>query len=72
MKNTHLAQGTYSLAFSVGTGNAQEGETNYDVLHHVLSFDIDRLSYIDNLHFAKWDKSWGNICFQATMKEINL
>ena len=68
--NHNLAMGTYSLAFSVGTGNAQEGETNFDVVHHVLSFDIDRISNTDSKHFMKWDRGWGNICFQATMKEL--
>ena len=43
IEKTNLALGTYSLAFSVGIGNAKEGETNFDVVHHVLSFDIDRL-----------------------------
>ena len=70
LNNTHLAMGTYSLAFSVGKGNAQEGETNYDVVHHVLSFDIDRISCKENKHFMKWDKSWGHICFDASMKLV--
>ena len=70
IKNSNLALGTYSLAFSVGTGNAQEGETNYDVVHHVLTFDIDRLSSKENLHFMKWDRGWGNICFKAEMREL--
>ena len=68
--NHNLAMGTYSLAFSVGTGNAQEGETNFDVVHHVLSFDVDRISNKDSRHFIKWDRCWGNICFQAKMKEL--
>ena len=68
--NHNLAMGTYSLAFSVGTGNAQEGETNFDVVHHVLSFDIDRISCQESKHFMKWDKGWGNICFKALMKEL--
>ena len=68
--NHNLAMGTYSLAFSVGTGNAQEGETNFDVVHHVLSFDIDRISNEGSRHFVKWDRGWGNICFKALMKEL--
>ena len=68
--NHNLAMGTYSLAFSVGTGNAQEGETNFDVVHHVLSFDIDRISNEGSRHFVKWDRGWGSICFKASMKEL--
>jgi len=67
---TSLALGTYSLAFSVGMGNAKEGETNYDVIHHVLSFDIDRISKSGNEFFAKWDKGWGNMIFEASMREL--
>ena len=53
----NLALGSYSLAFSVGMGNAQTGETNLDVVHHVLTFDIDRMSKEENKFFVKWDKS---------------
>lgn len=68
---TNLALGTYSLAFSVGVGNIKEGETNYDVVHHVLSFDIDRLSAEKSEFFAKWERGWGTFCFKASMKEIS-
>ena len=66
----NLALGSYSLAFSVGMGNAQTGETNLDVVHHVLTFDIDRMSKDENKFFVKWDKSWGTMRFEASMKEI--
>ena len=70
IEKTNLAQGTYSLAFSVGIGNAKEGETNFDVIHHVLSFDIDRISQSGNVFFAKWDRSWGFMRFNATVAEL--
>ena len=66
----NLALGSYSLAFSVGMGNAQTGETNLDVVHHVLTFDIDRMSKEENKFFVKWDKSWGTMRFEASMKEL--
>ena len=70
LKRPNLALGSYSLAFSIGMGNAAEGETNLDVLHHVLTFDIDRISKENNTFFVKWDKGWGTMRFEATMKEI--
>ena len=70
IKATNLALGTYSLGFSVGLGNAQEGETNFDVVHHVLSFDITRISFENNTFFMKWEKSWGYVRFNATMREL--
>ena len=66
----NLALGSYSLAFAVGMGNAQTGETNLDVVHHVLTFDIDRMSKDENKFFVKWDKSWGTMRFEASMKEL--
>ena len=69
-KRPNLALGSYSLAFAVGMGNAEKGETNLDVLHHVLSFDIDRISRKENKFFVKWDKSWGVMRFEAEMKEL--
>ena len=66
----NLALGSYSLAFSVGMGNAAEGETNLDVVHHVLTFDIDKMSKVNDIYFMKWDKGWGFMRFEAQMKEI--
>ena len=70
IKKPNLALGSYSIAFSVGMGNAAEGETNLDVIHHVLTFEIDKLSKEKNLYFVKWDSSWGVMRFEAEMKEL--
>ena len=70
IKRPNLALGSYSIAFSVGMGNAAEGETNLDVIHHVLTFEIDKLSKEKNLYFVKWDSSWGVMRFEAEMKEL--
>ena len=70
IKKSNLALGSYSMAFSVGMGNAAEGETNLDVVHHVLTFEIDKLSINKDLYFIKWDSSWGVMRFEAEMKEL--
>ena len=71
IKRPNLGLGTYCVAFSVGMGNAQTGETNFDVVHQVLSFDIDKMSKENDSYFVKWDsRGWGAICLQATMKEL--
>ena len=71
LKRPNLGLGSYSLAFSVGMGNAQTGETNFDVVHQVLTFDIDKMSKDKDLYFVKWDSnSWGTIRFDAEMKEL--
>lgn len=70
IKCPNLALGSYSLAFSVGIGNAEEGETNFDVVHHVLTFEIDKMSKDENKFFVKWEKGWGVMRFEAEMKEL--
>lgn len=70
IKRPNLALGSYSIAFSVGMGNAAEGETNLDVIHHVLTFEIDKLSKDKELYFVKWDSSWGVMRFEAEMREL--
>ena len=67
LKNPQLAPGEYSLAFSVGTGNAQDGETNYDVIHKALTFEIDKMA--KDKYFAKWDKSWGVLVLNASLEK---
>ena len=69
--NPHLAIGDYTMSFSVGTGNMLEGETNYDVVPHILSFSIDRFKKEEEAYFAKWNKGWwGSICAVARIKEL--
>ena len=70
LRKPNLALGTYNIAFSVGMGNAEVGETNLDVVHQVLSFDIDKMSKDNNTYFMKWDKGWGYMRFEADMKEL--
>jgi lipopolysaccharide transport system ATP-binding protein len=69
--NPHLAIGDYTVSFSVGTGNMLEGETNYDVVPHILSFSIDRFKKDEEAFFAKWNSGWGNICAEANVKELS-
>jgi hypothetical protein len=48
-----------------------EGETNYDVVPHILSFSIDRFKKDEEAFFAKWNSGWGNICAEANVKELS-
>lgn len=64
---SRLVRGTYSVSFSVGTGNALEGETNYDVVNKVVYFEIDRIEITSNSYYAKWENEWGNIFFETKL-----
>ena len=70
IKAPNLATGTYSLSFSVGTGNTAEGETNFDVIQNILSLEIDKFSTKQNLYFAKWDSNWGNIFINTSTQVL--
>lgn len=67
--NPGLVIGDYYLSFSVGIGNAIQGESNFDVISNVLSFNVDRLFSHDKSYFSKWSRSWGSI-FIKTKTEL--
>ena len=71
LKNPGLYFGRYYIAMSVGEGSTlQGGMRNYDVVHHALSFEIDRLFKNKDMRFANWDLSFGTIRLDAIMKEL--
>lgn len=70
ISNTRLVAGIYSISFSIGMGNTSEGETNFDVVSHVIFFEIDRLHSTQNNFFTTWNSGWGNILFETTTKKV--
>ena len=71
IKNPGLYFGHYSIAMSVGEGSSLEGGMrNYDVVHHALSFEIDRLFKGKNQSFVNWEPSFGTIRLNGTVKEL--
>lgn len=65
IQNTRLAMGTYTISFSIGSGDASKGETNYDVVQQIIGFEIDKISQSGDSYYAKWDRGWGNIFFNT-------
>ena len=65
-----LVAGNYNISFSIGKGNTTEGETNYDVVSHVVRFEIDRLSSSEKKFYVQWKKGWGNCFFETTTQII--
>ena len=64
----NLTQGNYTMSFSVGTGNTDEGETNFDVIQDVLSFEVNKLDTKRN--FTKWNNNWGRIFINSHTEEL--
>lgn len=68
--NTRLVAGIYSVSFSIGKGNTSEGETNFDVVSYVISFEIDRLQSKQKHFFTKWSNGWGKIFFETKTQKV--
>ncbi len=62
--NHNLSKGSYSISLSVGKGSEETGNTEFDIVYEVLSFQIaykrDGQSPI-----IKWPVDWGNFSFKA-------
>ncbi|WDF62879.1 ABC transporter ATP-binding protein [Flavobacterium sp. KACC 22763] len=68
--NHNLAKGTYYFAFSVGRGDEEYGNVEFDIVYDVLTFEIThKNNIIDPIN--KWPKNWGNISFQANLKLLD-
>lgn len=65
-----LVAGIYNVSFSIGKGNTTEGEINYDIVSHIIRFEIDRLSSSEKKFFVQWKKGWGNCFFDTTTQKI--
>ena len=68
--NTRLVSGSYNVSFSVGTGNTNDGEINFDVVAHVIRFEIDRLHKSQKHFYSKWYSGWGKIFFETKTQKI--
>ncbi len=69
--NPGLVAGIYSISFSVGTGNMTIGETNFDVLKHAISFEIDRPFRGKEEYYARWNKSiFGDIYLKSNIRVL--
>ncbi|MBR0170749.1 MAG: ABC transporter ATP-binding protein [Bacteroidales bacterium] len=71
LHNPGLALGCYMLSFSVGIGNMESGETNFDVITNAITLEVERPSKGANTYFAKWDThSWGYILLKNSIEEL--
>ncbi|MBR6125264.1 ABC transporter ATP-binding protein [Candidatus Saccharibacteria bacterium] len=61
----NLVPGTYDFTFSIGTGCYLNGETNFEVVRHVLPFEISTALLNSKEGFAKWHRNWGNVLFES-------
>ena len=66
----HLVTGTYRISFSVGTGNFQAQQRDFEVLMKLFQFDVSRYSAKHGIGFSRWDKGWGPILYPSQLEVI--
>lgn len=67
LTNPNLSTGEYYLNLSISRGNISE--SNLEVVDHAyeaIGFEVQQEKEVS--HFIKWEKSWGSIHFQSTIK----
>ena len=68
----HLAFGEYKVSFSVGSGNFQTGQKDYDRILEVLTFRIVSAdaSDKDNGLVVQWKSEWGRVMMPSETVEL--
>ena len=70
LQDSRLAMGNYEVSFSIGTGNYQTGQTDFDVISKILSFKIVKPSLCDSISVSQWNNGWGKIMFHSKTEVI--
>jgi len=68
--NHNLAKGSYYFAFSVGTGDEENGNTEFDIIYDILNFEITHKTNIKD-PINKWPRGWGNISFKSKLELLD-
>lgn len=68
--NHNLSKGNYYFAFSVGKGDEEYGNVEYDIVYEILHFEVSHKLGI-NSPINKWPRDWGNISFQSKLELID-
>jgi len=69
LSDHNLSKGSYYFAFSVGKGDEEYGNLEFDIIYNVLNFDITHKTNISD-PINKWPRDWGNITFKSKLKII--
>ena len=69
--NDHnLSKGHYYFAFSIGIGDEELGNKEFDIVYEVLHFQITHKTDL-NTPINNWPKNWGNILFNSSLNSLN-
>ncbi len=62
--NHNLSKGFYSISLSIGKGSEETGNTEYDIVYEVLTFQIS-YKRDSKSPIVKWAEDWGNFSFKT-------
>ena len=65
--NHRLTIGTYNVSFSIGTGNYKTSETNFEVIPHIIDFEIIPALLNSEENISQWNYAWGHIILESQM-----
>ena len=65
LKNHHLSPGLYDMSFSIGTGNYLNSELNFEVVPHIMPFEISTALLDPNKNISQWNNAWGHVIFDS-------
>lgn len=68
--NHNLSKGNYYFAFSIGIGDEELGNIEFDIVYDVLHFEITHKTGISD-PINKWPRDWGNISFHSKLEMLN-
>lgn len=66
----HLVPGNYRISFSIGTGNFQAKQRDFEVLTKLFQFTVSCYSATHGIGFSHWDKGWGPILYPSRLEVI--
>lgn len=66
----HLVAGNYRISFSVGMGNFQAQQRDFEVLMKLFQFTVSRFSAARGIGFSQWSKVWGPILYPSELEVI--
>ena len=69
--NHNLVTGDYNCSFSVGVGSYNTGYSDFEIVHDVVCFTIDRYSSDDRSGYTKWINDWGSNYFPHKLEVLD-
>ena len=65
LENLHLSPGLYDMSFSIGTGNYLNSELNFEIIPHIMPFEISTALLDSNKNISQWNNAWGHVIFNS-------